>query len=371
MPSADDIEAAILKPAQTERQALFDRRYKLLELRERRADRELRRQEIESNKGRGLTFTAAQATVAAAVIALLSAVAGGIIQGVATRDVEAGKNQALIAVEKLKAEGSIDLEKQKQDAAERLDRAKFETTLILKATEAVRREDQIRNLKFFLNAGFIKDPDGKIARIQETAFPSLPPPVSSTPADVFRQARGSIGRVTATRDVSGQRDVYVGTCFIVSNDGYALTAAHVVKEIQSGGSLSVTLGSISSYEYKASIVKIDDDLGVAIIKLSGSSDFTSLRISKGPVQIGDSATVMGFALGQDMSLLLGSFASLNILDRFLAITAPVSSGMSGAPVLDKNGDVVGIVRGGLTDRSVGVVVPTRLTRAMLAGIIND
>jgi hypothetical protein len=109
-------------------------------------------------------------------------VVGGIIQGSVTRDVESGKNQALLSVEKLKAEANIALEKQRQDAAERLDRAKFETTLILKATEATKREDQIRNLKFFLNAGFIHDEDGKIARMDEAAYPSTPPPTSGAPA---------------------------------------------------------------------------------------------------------------------------------------------------------------------------------------------
>jgi hypothetical protein len=55
-----------------DRQAAFDRRYRLLELKERRADRDLKRQELEISKGRGFSFTAGQATVAAAIIALLS-----------------------------------------------------------------------------------------------------------------------------------------------------------------------------------------------------------------------------------------------------------------------------------------------------------
>jgi len=99
-----------------------------------------------------------------------------LIQGVITRDVEKEKNQALLEIEKLKEEATIQLEQKKQDAVERLDRAKFETTLILKATEAPNREDQIRNLKFFLNAGFIRDPDNKIAKMDDTAYPSSATP---------------------------------------------------------------------------------------------------------------------------------------------------------------------------------------------------
>jgi predicted acylesterase/phospholipase RssA len=212
------------------------------------------------------------------------------------------------------------------------------------------------------------------SRVENAALPSVPPAAPSTPADIFQQTRNSIGRVAATwSDVYGQRKTSIGTYFIVSDDGYALTAAHIVKEAQSGGSLTVTLGSTSSNENRAAtIVKIDDDLDLAIIKLSGA-DSKSLRISKGRVQVGESATVIGFAKDPpiDIEFLTGSFVSTSVLDRFLAISAFVSPGMAGAPVMDKNGDVVGIVRGMLADRPVGIVVPSRLARAMLTGIIPD
>jgi hypothetical protein len=110
------------------------------------------------------------------VLALLSGVIGAVIQSYTTQSVSLEENAALIAIERLKADASIELERQNQEFAERLERAQFETTLILKAIEAPQREDQIRNLKFFLNAEFITDPDGKIAGMDEDAFPSLAPP---------------------------------------------------------------------------------------------------------------------------------------------------------------------------------------------------
>jgi S1-C subfamily serine protease len=238
------------------RQQTFDRRYRLLELRERRADRAARLQEIEinrqlkerelrSNEGRGIRFTSGQATVAAAVIALLSAVIGAGIQGYVTRGVEADKNKAQIAVEDLKAKANISLEKQKQEAAEQLDRAKFETTLILKATEAPKREDQVKNLKFFLNAGFIHDPGEKIAKMDENAYPSTPVLEAPTPADIYRETRPSIGKLEVSwMDDAGGPLVSTGTCFIVSKDGYALTSAHVVRGHEV--SISVRFGSIAA-----------------------------------------------------------------------------------------------------------------------------
>jgi hypothetical protein len=163
-------------------------------------DAELKRLELSQAAGYGLKFTAAQATVAAAVLALISGTVGAVIQSLMTRDVEASKSKALISIEEIKAKASIDLERQKQDAAERLDRLKFETSLIAKATESPSREEQIRNLKFYLSAGFLKDDGGKISRMDVREFPSSTTPtvlggVSSSMADwpwlvsVFRAGR--------------------------------------------------------------------------------------------------------------------------------------------------------------------------------------
>jgi hypothetical protein len=43
-----------------QRQATFERRYRLLELKERREDRALKRRELELSQGRGIKFTSAK-----------------------------------------------------------------------------------------------------------------------------------------------------------------------------------------------------------------------------------------------------------------------------------------------------------------------
>lgn len=184
-----DLEKSKLELAQraadeAEHQSRFQRRLKLVELKERRSDRELKRAEIENASGRGIRFTSAQATVAAAALAVVSAIAGGLIQSMSSKDIEEERSEAQLEIERLRAQAAIDLEAQKQLAAERLERAEFETTLILKAIEAPNKEEQIKNLKFFLNAGFITDDEGKIAAIDENDFPSLPRPSNLTDGTV-------------------------------------------------------------------------------------------------------------------------------------------------------------------------------------------
>jgi Trypsin-like peptidase domain len=342
----DEGESAVKR-----RQAEFDRRYRLLELKERRADREaklheveitkeLKEKELRTNGGRGIRFTSSQATVAAAAIALLSAVTGGAMQGFFARDVEAGKNQALIAVESLKADANIALEKQKQEAAEQLDRAKFETTLILKATEAPKREDAIRNLKFFLTAGFIHDPSGKIAKIDDAAYPTWSP----TPVDLLRGSRRSVGHfwIPAT---SSDEFPTEGVCFIVSKDGYALTAAHLVQSAASTP-ISVTLGSsFDAPRLPARVIKIDEKSDLAVIKFEDKLDYYSpLRISHQPVFFEDPITVMAYS-AYDIVVIMGTVLSTNESDILISVVAA-----AGSPVLNKNGEVVAVMWGEHKDK---------------------
>jgi S1-C subfamily serine protease len=370
--SADD------DPEEKRRQRIFDRRYRLLELRERRADRaakleeveinrKLKEKEIQANEGSGIKFTSGQATVAVAAIALLSAVLGAAIQGFVTRGVEADKNQALIAVEDLKAKANIALEKQKQEAAEQLDRAKFETTLILKATEAPKREDQIKNLKFFLNAGFIHDPDGKIAKIDESAYPSSPILEAPTPADVYREARPSIGQVEIQGiDGSGQQTVAQGTCFIVTKDGYALTSAHLVA-IGPDFSITVRLGSIAASPQQAQVVRLNTEDDIGIIKMVGNIDYKPLRISRQQSSLGDSVAVIGYPVRTDLVILLGSIIMLSDSRGKMEIATPASPGQAGSPVLNKNGGVIGILSGTYADRpTIAIATPVIRAISMLA-----
>lgn len=360
-----------------QRQSTFDRRFKLLELRERREDRALKRHELELEQGRGLRFTAAQATVAGATLALLSGLIGGWIQSAATKDVAASNNSASLAIEDLKAKANIALEKQKQDAAERLDREKFETTLILKATEAASRQDQIRNLKFFLNAGFITDAEGKIAKMDEGAYPSLPPPVPDkalTGADVFNATRGSVALVTVegnSKDTNAPM-TYVGTLTLLTPSGYALIAKHLRDRFNPESmKLRANIASANSASIQLEIIKDDPDLDITLVKLAQSgSEYTGIKLAKEQALIGDEVYVLGFPAGLDLSLMIGRITSLNEQRGTIGVDAAVGPGLSGGPVLNRKGELIGILIGGRETPARGIVEPIQFLKPMfeIAGL---
>lgn len=124
-------------------------------------EQEQKARELEATSTQGLRLSAAQATVWAAVLTLLGGLAGGLIQWRSASDAEIRK-----------AAGELEIEKEKSRTSIELDRHKFETTLILKAVESPDENERTRNLKFFLKAGFISDPEGKLAAIKPEEYPS-------------------------------------------------------------------------------------------------------------------------------------------------------------------------------------------------------
>jgi uncharacterized protein YecT (DUF1311 family) len=128
-------------------------------------------------KSSKLSFTPTQATILVAIIGAISASGGAAITAFATRGTEESKSQALIAIEKFKVDGELKLEASKEQAAASLARAEFETRLIFRAIEgSSSEEERTRNLKFFLRAGFISDPEGKIAALKPAEYPSKSDP---------------------------------------------------------------------------------------------------------------------------------------------------------------------------------------------------
>jgi S1-C subfamily serine protease len=249
------------------------------------------------------------------------------------------------------------------ETKDQLERA-WQAALILKATDTPKREDQIRNLKFFIEAGFIRDPDSKIAKMPEDAFPSLPVAVGH-PADIYRQFKEGVGLIKTTfSDDEGRISVFLGTCFVVSKDGYALTAAQMVHQMdRKVGTISGSLGSPSSAEVPAEVITTDSASELALIKLSKNLEYLPLRLSREQAQTGDPATIMGYPLGEDLLLVSGTVGSVNGPGGKLAITVQATAGQAGSPVLNKNGDVGAVIIN--TSNEVTYAIPLQFARSLL------
>jgi hypothetical protein len=98
------------------------------------------------------------------LIPALAAIFGALLSFMATVYVGYLGNQSTLEIERKKEKAESDLEQQK-----------FKTSLILEAVKVGDRQKAIDNLTFFIDAGFLDDPGGKIkALLNKNVLPVLP-----------------------------------------------------------------------------------------------------------------------------------------------------------------------------------------------------
>jgi S1-C subfamily serine protease len=131
-----------------------------------------------------------------------------------------------------------------------------------------------------------------------------------------------------------------GTAFAIS-DRQAITAAHVVE-----GAKTVSLISLSGAQLTATVVKRDPARDVALLQLNGAQFPMALSLSPDFAVTGAQVIVIGCPLGACGSVTTGivSFSARRIQGTALVqIDAQINPGNSGGPILNTNGDVIGIV----------------------------
>ncbi|HVV30995.1 MAG TPA: trypsin-like peptidase domain-containing protein [Mycobacteriales bacterium] len=152
---------------------------------------------------------------------------------------------------------------------------------------------------------------------------------------------GSFGGGQATSSAAG-------TGIVITSDGEIVTNAHVVN---GASNIKVTLSNGKAYS--ASIVGIDTTADLAVIKVSGAPALTPATFaSSSKVAVGDSVIAVGNAEGYGGSPTVteGIVSAKNRalsdqdenLSGLLQTDAAINPGNSGGPLVDTNGDVIGI-----------------------------
>ena len=134
-----------------------------------------------------------------------------------------------------------------------------------------------------------------------------------------------------------------GTGIFVTNEGHLITNAHVVKDCS-----EIRVGTGSGNLEVGSLVAKDPTNDLALLKVNAKpSKVGALRFG---VRVGENVEAFGYPLSQVLAT-SGNFTTGNVTalaglgddSRFYQISAPVQPGNSGGPLLDENGNLVGIV----------------------------
>jgi tetratricopeptide (TPR) repeat protein len=166
---------------------------------------------------------------------------------------------------------------------------------------------------------------------------------AQTAREIFQYASPSVV-VLVAENLKGKRAA-LGSGFFIGENIVA-TNYHVIK-----GSSRIYTKIVGQKEvYKVErIVAVDAVRDLAIIKVSGVTA-TSLILGESLVNVGDTIYAVGNPEGLEGTLSQGIVSGIRQIgdNRYIQITASLSHGSSGGPVLNKAGEVIGISVGSLT-----------------------
>lgn len=135
----------------------------------------------------------------------------------------------------------------------------------------------------------------------------------------------------------------VGSGFIVSDDGYILTNAHVVNDAD-----QITVRLRNRTELKAELIGLDKLTDVALLKVE-ADELPTVRIaSSDNVAVGEWVLAIGSPFGFDQTATQGivSAVSRNLPSDnyvpFIQTDVAVNPGNSGGPLFNTEGEVIGI-----------------------------
>lgn len=171
-----------------------------------------------------------------------------------------------------------------------------------------------------------------------------------------------------------------GTGIIVGKDGYILTNKHVVNGV---AALDVILSDGTKYE-NVKILGSDPLNDIAILKIDGVSnlpavqlgDSSSIRVGQRVVAIGNSlgqyenTVTSGIISGLGRPIAAQSGETIENLSDLIQTDAAINPGNSGGPLLNLNGQVIGINTAIVEDaQGIGFAIPINATKGMLKGVL--
>ena len=193
--------------------------------------------------------------------------------------------------------------------------------------------------------------------------------VSLDPVKIYQQDSASVVTVQGVQASGFSNSTVLGSGFVTNITGsqYVVTNYHVVQ-----GVTDLTVTFHDGDAYPATVVGSDGYSDLAVLSLvAPASEFHPLQVvSSSQLVVGEPVVAIGnpFGLSGSMTFgivsqlgrtisesLAGSFAIANVVQ----FSAPINPGNSGGPLLDANGDVVGITTAVVaSSQGVGFAIPS-------------
>lgn len=181
----------------------------------------------------------------------------------------------------------------------------------------------------------------------------------------------SVFSTNRSRKVNG-----MGTGIIIDESGYIVTNYHVIHEVDL---LKVTLADGGTFE--AQVVSYDRKRDLAIIKINSNKPLPVMPIgTSSDLMLGETVIAIGNAFGYEHTVTSGIVSSLSrdvevnetqSYENLIQTDASINPGNSGGPLLNLDGEVVGInvaIRAGA--QRIGFAIPIDDARVTIRNLLD-
>jgi len=170
---------------------------------------------------------------------------------------------------------------------------------------------------------------------------------SSTVINAIDKVKTSVVKIERLADHKG-REVITGSGsgFLFSSDGYLLTNSHVVH-----GANKLRVGLYDGAHYPGTLIGEDPDTDLAILKVSAFDFVPAILGDAGELKIGELVIAIGNPLGFQHTVTSGIVSALGrtmraqngrLMDSMIQTDAALNPGNSGGPLVNANGEVIGV-----------------------------
>jgi S1-C subfamily serine protease len=217
-----------------------------------------------------------------------------------------------------------------------------------------------------LGGAAVMDVGGTTTVREVVSSPSSASPVFKGGAlsinDIYLQSAPGVVQVTSTAVVESEPNPFfgnpfspgsqtqrlLGSGFVIDKDGHIITNFHVVE-----GAQSVEVSFSSRETMRARILGVDPSTDIAVLKVDARSRaLTPLKLGDSDaVKVGDSVVAIGNPFGLERSITAGIVSALQrelrapnlyAIDHVIQTDAPINHGNSGGPLLNAQGQVIGV-----------------------------
>jgi serine protease Do len=169
----------------------------------------------------------------------------------------------------------------------------------------------------------------------------------------------------------------LGTGVVVSTDGYIVTNTHVVE-----GADEVKVKLVDDREFTAKVVGTDPKTDVAVVKIEASGLQAAVLGDSDALKVGQLVIASGNPFGLNATITAGIVsatgrANVGIADYedFIQTDAAINPGNSGGPLVNLDGEVVGI-NTAIFSRSggymgIGFAIPSNMVKSIMTSLIKE